>query len=70
MPFHLHAHARLRTEAFKDGILHGWVAQEPKDLGVQAVRAAASLAGGGVASAFSAQPADGKAARVRMNVAK
>jgi len=34
------------AEAFKDGILHGWVAQEPKDLGVQAVRAAAALVRG------------------------
>lgn len=31
------------AKAFEDGILFGWVAQEPKDLGVQGVRAAAAL---------------------------
>lgn len=34
------------AQAFEDGILHGWVAQEPKDLGVQGVRAAVALAKG------------------------
>jgi ribose transport system substrate-binding protein len=34
------------AQAFEDGILLGWVAQEPKDLGVKAVRAAVALAKG------------------------
>lgn len=34
------------AQAFEDGILLGWVAQEPKDLGVKAVRAAVALVKG------------------------
>lgn len=32
--------------AFQDGILYGWVAQQPKELGVKSVRAAVALAKG------------------------
>jgi len=34
------------AQAFEDGILVGWVAQEPKDLGVKAVQAAVALVKG------------------------
>ncbi len=34
------------AKAFEDGILYGWVAQEPKDLGAKAVRSAVALAQG------------------------
>ncbi|HVS50725.1 MAG TPA: substrate-binding domain-containing protein [Opitutaceae bacterium] len=34
------------AKAFEDGILVGWVAQEPRDLGVKAVRAAVALVNG------------------------
>lgn len=34
------------ARAFEDGILYGWVAQQPKDLGTKAVRAAAALVKG------------------------
>lgn len=34
------------AQAFEDGILHGWIAQEPKDIGVQGVKAAVALVNG------------------------
>lgn len=34
------------AQAIEDGIVHGWVAQEPKDIGVKAVQAAVALVKG------------------------